>query len=318
MSRSRPLRFGIITLQQVFDTPAGIVALAHRCEALGFDSFWLADHLSMPPRREMVRLEGWTLLAALAAQTSRIRLGLLVTSITPRHPTLLALQAATVDQISAGRLELGIGAAGAPADYAVLGLDPWPPGERVERLREQVEILDGLLRGELTAYEGRYYRVRDAWKLPVVQRPRPPLVIAAQAPRALRVVARFADTWSSLGGQPISALGGGSGEHLAFEQAVAETRRQNELLDRYCTEAGRDPRQVVRSVAAYRVDPPPFTSVGAFEEFVGRYREIGMQEFVFYWPYHVRSSYVVSAAPEQEVVLERVAATVIPALRRGH
>jgi alkanesulfonate monooxygenase SsuD/methylene tetrahydromethanopterin reductase-like flavin-dependent oxidoreductase (luciferase family) len=317
MSSWRPLRFGIITLQQVFDSVAGVVARARRCEALGFDSFWLADHPSMPPRREMVRLEGWTLLAVLAARTSRIRLGLLVGSITPRHPTLLALQAATVDQISGGRLELGLGAAGAAAAYAVLGLDPWPPGERVARLREQAEILDGLLRSKLTAYDGRYYRARDAWSLPVVQRPRPPLVIAAQAPRALRVVVRFADTWSSLGGQPLSALGGGSGDRRPLEQAVAETGRKNRLLDRCCTEAGRDPPRVARSVAAYRVDPPPFASVGAFEEFVGRYREVGMHEFVFYWPCHVTSSYAVSAGPVQEAVLERVVATVIPALRRG-
>ena len=163
----------------------------------------------------------------------------------------------------------------------------WPPGLQASAstaCREQVEILDGVLRSQLSAYDGRYYQVRDAWKLTVVQRPRPPLVIAALGPRALRVVARFAATWNSLGGQPISAVEGGSGERLTFEQAVAETRRQTELLDRYCTEAGRDPRQVARSVAAYRVDPPPFTSVDAFEKFVGRYREIGMQEFVFYWP----------------------------------
>jgi len=84
-----------------------------------------------------------------------------------------------------------------------------------------------------------------------------------------------------------------------FEQAVAETLRHNQLLDCYCTDTCRDPRQVVRSVVAYRLDPPPFTSVGAIEEFASRYCEIG---------------YDASAAPEQEVVLERVAATVIPAL----
>jgi alkanesulfonate monooxygenase SsuD/methylene tetrahydromethanopterin reductase-like flavin-dependent oxidoreductase (luciferase family) len=313
MRAPRPLRFGVLTLQPFFDSFEGVVACARRCEALGFDSFWLGDHLTQAPRPAMVRLEAWTLLAALAAHTSRIRLGILVTSITFRHPTLLAAQAATVDQISGGRLELGIGAAGTPADYAVMGLGPWPPAERVGRLREQAAILDGLLRGQLRAYEGRYYQVREASRLTIVQSPRPPLVVAAHGPRSLRVVARHADCWNSVGGQiPLSA------DRVPLDEAIVETRRQSELLDRFCAEAGRDPRAIRRSVHAYRAEPRPFSSVGAFCDFVGRYREVGIDEFVFTWPFRRTSSYGYAPVPEEEAILEHIAADAIPALRRGY
>ena len=177
------IRFGIVALQ---DKPWDeLVRLWQKFEALGFDSTWIADHFVNYANPTGPWLEGWTTLAALANSTSRIRIGTLVTSISLRNPALLARQAMTVDHISGGRLELGIGA-GAPgrvdSSYRMIGIDDWPFQERAERLREQVEIVDGLLRNITSSYNGKYYKIEDAMMAPgPIQKPRPPIVVAAHA-----------------------------------------------------------------------------------------------------------------------------------------
>ena len=150
---------------QNYPWPA-IVEHVQRYEALGLDSLWVADHFVNPWDPSEPWLEGWTLLAGLAAQTSRIRLGPLVAHVTYRNPALLARQALTVDHLSGGRLELGLGAGASGHDAATTGVAWWPPAERVQRFREAVELVDRLLRDEVTSYEGRYYRVRDTWMRP--------------------------------------------------------------------------------------------------------------------------------------------------------
>lgn len=259
-------------------------------EELGFDSVWDCDHFQQPSRPQGPYFEGWTLLAALAAQTSRIRIGVLVSCNTFRHPALLAKQAVTVDHISNGRLELGLGGGWYVPEHEAFGIDFPQPAELVGRFREAVEIVDLLLRQDVTTYEGKYYRLREAPFRPgPVQKPRPPLTLGAHGPKMLRIVAEYADRWNSHG-------------------SVEEMARRNQILDEHCAAIGRDPKSIIRSLYGWASLMPadPWASPDAFEEVIGRYREVGINEFIIDAP-----------GPEQFPVLERVATDVIPRLREG-
>lgn len=275
------LRFGLVTPQLV-PWPA-MVERWQTAEQAGFDSVWVVDHFVNPTMPAGRWFEGWTMLAALATQTSRVRLGALVTSISFRNPALLAKEALTVDHISNGRLELGLGAGGQVNDHTMTGSDPWPAGERVERFRDFITVVDALLRAEDTvSHEGAYYRVRDAIMTPgPVQRPRSPITIGAGAPRMLRIAAEFADT--------LNTSAGGFGRHAvrpSSDEAVDNVRQRNELLDGYCAEIGRDPATLRRSLLAGGGANPddPWPSAEAFRDFVGRYHDAGITEFLFYYP----------------------------------
>jgi len=257
-------------------------------ERLGFDSAWDCDHFVQPSRPDGPYLEGWTLLSALAACTERIRVGALVSSNTFRHPALLAKQAVTVDHVSGGRLELGLGAGWYEPEHRMYGLDFPPRRELVDRFEESVQVVDSLLRNEFTSFEGRHYRLHDAAFRPApLQRPRPPLTLGAHRPRMLRIVARYADTWNSHG-------------------TPDEIRSRNAILDEACAEIGRDPAEVTRSLYYWvpRSADDPWSSTDAFLDVVGRYREVGIEEFIIDHP-----------GDDQLDVLERVAADVIPRLR---
>ena len=283
---ARELRFGICTDQNL-PWPTLVERWQH-FERLGFDSVWDCDHYIQPSRPTGPYFEGWTLLAGLAARTTRIRVGVLVSCNTFRHPALLVKEAVTVDHISNGRLELGVGAGWYVPEHEKFGVDFPPPAELVARFREAVEIIDHMLRNEFTSYEGRYYRLRDAPNRPgPVQRPRPPLMIGAKGPRMLEIVARYADNWNSSG-------------------TVEEVRERSRILDERCAAIGRDPGEIVRSLYGWAAIMPddPWASAEAFQDVVGRYREAGINEFIIDQP------------PESQVdVLERVATDVIPALR---
>jgi alkanesulfonate monooxygenase SsuD/methylene tetrahydromethanopterin reductase-like flavin-dependent oxidoreductase (luciferase family) len=252
------VRFGAVVIP--FEPWEQVVRWTHEVEELGLDHLWLPDHLVNPVGRKPF-YEGWTTLAALARETSRVRIGTLVSSIVFREPRLLAKQAIAVDHVSGGRLELGIGA-GSDEDNEAAGLRRWTPRERSDRLRAFVEELDGLLRGD----------TRRGFPL---QRPRPPLTIAAWSPRNLRLAAERADRWNTMGGYGLSA-----------EDGLARATEQNELLDSLCREVGRDPRSLVRSfLHGYRwVAETPFASDEAFAAFVERYRDAGFDELFFYYP----------------------------------
>jgi alkanesulfonate monooxygenase SsuD/methylene tetrahydromethanopterin reductase-like flavin-dependent oxidoreductase (luciferase family) len=271
------MRFGIFNLSH---TPYHEIArYFQNAEQLGFDSAWVDDDLLVP---EYADLEPWTLLGALARDTSRMQLGTMVTAITFRHPTFLAAQVATLDQVSDGRAALGLGSGGPPHPYGAFGHADWGPRERAERLEEQAAILDPLLRGESVDFSGRHYSVVRASMPNAVQKPRPPFIIAAHGDRALRTVARHADGWNSLGGllfpEPDPP------RTLTLAEAVAETRRLSERLDRFCEELGRDPATLRRSVQAIKPNPEPFSSLDAFDAYVGAYEEIGIDELILYWP----------------------------------
>jgi len=264
-----------------------LVARWRHVEALGFDSVWDCDHFNQPSRPDGPYFEGWTLLAALSARTERIRVGVLVSSNTFRHPALIAQQAVTLDHISNGRLELGLGAGWFAAEHERFGIPFPPPGERVGMFRETVEIVDSLLRKETTTFEGRYYRLTEAYVRPApVQQPRPPLTLGAHRTRMLRICAEYADSWNSFG-------------------TVEEMRERNSILDEHCAAIGRDPREIRRSFYGWASQmesqglPDPCESATAFEDVVGRYVEVGIDEFVIDQP-----------RPEQFDVLEQVAAMI--------
>jgi alkanesulfonate monooxygenase SsuD/methylene tetrahydromethanopterin reductase-like flavin-dependent oxidoreductase (luciferase family) len=235
------LEFGIY-LPQVSLGFEQMLGRALECERLGYDGLWLYDHLWAPGLPEVPSLEPWTLATALLARTSRLRVGHLVLCNNFRHPAVLAKMAATLDVISGGRLELGIGSGSVPAEHDQAGL-PWgSPRERSERLAEALEIITRMLgpdgtRPASTTYEGSHYAVRDLPSLPApVQRPRPPVHIGgAGRTRTLPLVARYADVWNI----PTYAL-----------DRIGELTA---ALDAECERIGRDPASIRRSVEAVMV-----------------------------------------------------------------
>lgn len=278
-------------------------------EALGFDSAWIADDLNVPGYADF---ESWSLLAALARETMRMRIGTLISTVRLRHPTFLAAQVITVDHVSGGRAAIGIGA-GEPVQNATLGNPPWTARETLERLDEQAGILATLLRGQPIAHDGpRYPTIVNAMPQPLT-RPRPPLVVAAHGPMGLRTAARYADAWNCLGGQTYD--GGPNPDHSkrrTLAEAVAETERLIAKLDEACAEVGRDPSTLGRSVLAFRPEVDPFESIDAFDAFVGAYAHLDLEEITLYWP-PLTQAFGEPPAPMDEARFERIAAQRIAA-----
>jgi len=182
------LRFGICTDQNM--SWELTVERWRLFEDLGFDSLWDCDHYVQPSRPSGPYFEGWTLLAALAAQTRKARIGVLVSCNTFRHPALVAKMAATIDHISGGRVDVGLGAGWFVPEHTMYGIEFPSPPELVSRFREAVEIVDSLLRNESTTYAGQHYQLDEALFRPQpLQRPRPPLTLGAHGPKMMRIVA---------------------------------------------------------------------------------------------------------------------------------
>ncbi len=282
MATTHPLQFGIVRNQNMDWEP--LLRHVRFFEELGFDSIWFCDHMQRPSRPDDPCLEGWTTLAALAALTTRPRLGLLVNSNTFRNPTLVAKEALTVDQISGGRLEVGLGAGWFEPEHERFGFDFPDTGELVSRFKEGVEIIDLALRNDTISYDGKYYQVKDAPFRPrPVQQPRPPLTLGAHGPRMLKIVAQYADRWNSFG-------------------TLEEMKERSAALDEACAEIGRDPAEIRRSLYGWTIPLKidPWSSVEAFRDVVGRYQEIGISEFLMEAPFE-----------EQFEMAERIAAEVV-------
>jgi probable F420-dependent oxidoreductase len=288
------VRFGLY-MSQTHKSWAQILAEFQTAEELGFDSAWVADHLHdfddpTEPATHTYH-ESWTLLSAIAAQTSRIRIGVLVTNNGFRHPALLAKAAVTVDHVSGGRLTLGLGAGWNELEHRRFGFDFPPAAERVARFEEAAQIIDGLMRHERFTFAGRYYQIEEArLQPPPLQQPRIPLLIAAHRPRALRVAARYADQWDTFG-----AIAGTSTEGVR-DDVAQRVRRFEEA----CREFGRDPLDVRRSISPKRDD---FASTAEFVSFVRRHRALGFTDFLTAFP------------PPGWAVQARDLAATIPALR---
>jgi F420-dependent oxidoreductase-like protein len=208
------------------------LAIARTCERLGFDGLLTSDHyLSVVNAEEPGSSDAWTLLGALAASTERLRLGTMVSPVTFRLPAVLAKAATTVDRISGGRVQLGVGAGWWDLEHRSHGI-PFPPTpERFEMLEEQLEIVHGLWSEEVFSFEGRYYALEECRFLPKpVQRPHPPIVLGGKGgPRLARLVARWADEFNRVGGTP--------------DELRASIERVTDALDRQ----GRDRASVAMS-----------------------------------------------------------------------
>jgi alkanesulfonate monooxygenase SsuD/methylene tetrahydromethanopterin reductase-like flavin-dependent oxidoreductase (luciferase family) len=254
-------------------------------ERLGFESAWLCDHLIQPSRPTGPYFEAWSLLAALAARTNKIRVGVLVTSNTFRFPQIVAKMSVTIDHISNGRLEIGLGAGWYEPEHTMFGI-PFPETkELVSRFKEAVEVVDLMTREDTSSFDGEYYELRGARSRPAsVQKPRPPLVLGAFGPRMLKIVARYADTWNAFG-------------------TPTEMRERNQMLDHYCREIGRDPDTLDRSLYYWvpKSDRDPWVSKEAFHSVLEPYVEAGVNQFILDQP-----------SDNQIDNLEWVAAEVLP------
>lgn len=248
-----------------------------RLERLGYHHVWVYDHLTWQRYRDRPWHATHPWLAGLAAATSRIRLGTMVSNLNIRHPAVLAKDAMTIDHISGGRVTIGLGAGGTGFDATALGQSELTPGQRADRMAEAAMLLDGLLRGSLTNHAGEHYELHEARVLPgCVQRPRLPLAIAAGAPRTLRVAAEFGDAWITYGDTTYQELSSDGTERVVRQQA--------ELLEENCLRLGRDPSAIDRIYLIGNTEARPLASLQAFEDFVGRYSALGFTDIVFHMP----------------------------------
>jgi alkanesulfonate monooxygenase SsuD/methylene tetrahydromethanopterin reductase-like flavin-dependent oxidoreductase (luciferase family) len=228
----------------------------------GFDGCWVFDHLApMGPDRTGDVFDGWTLLAAMAEATKRVRIGCLVSGNTNRHPGTFAKIAATVDHLSGGRLDVGLGAGGDAFTDAMMGTPTPAPVERVERLAETCEILGLLWTREETDYRGRHYTLTAARSDPKPRQPKPPLWLGSSGEKlGLRVVAEHADVWLN------AALPG---------TEIAELQRLSRVLDEHCATVGRDPA-TIRRAAQFRLPSDADGAVRLAQSYV----EAGFTELV--------------------------------------
>jgi F420-dependent oxidoreductase-like protein len=213
-----------------------ILELTQHCEGTGWDGVYFADHF-MPDAGDNTPQDGdtmecWSVLAALAGTVPRLRLGSLVSSVTYRHPAVLAKVASTVDNISQGRLLLGIGAGWQINEHTAYGLDLGSVKERLDRFEEACEVLTSLLRKPRTTFSGRYYHLVDAPNQPPpVQQPLPLLIGGGGEQRTMRIAARYADAWNAWTSPAVLA-------------------HKVEVLHRHCEELGRDPGEISVSTQA--------------------------------------------------------------------
>jgi alkanesulfonate monooxygenase SsuD/methylene tetrahydromethanopterin reductase-like flavin-dependent oxidoreductase (luciferase family) len=257
LAKKRPLKVGLILpdteREMGGETPrwTDIAAMARQSEEVGFDSIWVFDHLIYRPEglEPQGPWECWSNLAALAAITSRVEIGPVVCCTSFRNPALLAKIADTVDEISSGRLILGLGAGWNEPDYTEFG---FPYDHRVSRFEEALTIIHGLLLNGAIDFEGTYYSARDCELRPRGPRPSgPPIMVGSSAPRMLATLAKHGDIWNAWG-----------------LQTVDEVIEHRGKVDAAMDAAGRDPATVERTVALL-VDLPTATGRPSEETIIG-------------------------------------------------
>ncbi|BAU84651.1 coenzyme F420-dependent N5,N10-methylene tetrahydromethanopterin reductase [Streptomyces laurentii] len=273
-----------------------------RAEELGFHAAYTYDHLSWRTFRDGPWFGALPTLTAAATATERLRLGTLVTSPNFRHPVALAKELMSLDDISGGRVTLGIGAGGSGFDATALGQEPWTPKERADRFAEFVPLLDRLLTEGTVTQPGTFYSADEARNIPgCVQRPRLPFAVAATGPRGLRLAARHGQAWVTTGDPKLYEEG-------TPEQSRAALAGQVERLGKACAETGRDASELDR-ILLHGFTPDrnaPLESLDAFVDFAGRHQELGFTEIVIHWPVP-DSDFAVDQAVFEEIATEAVA-----------
>jgi F420-dependent oxidoreductase-like protein len=300
-----PVRVGIHSGQQNA-TLAQYYELWDKADELGLDWASVFDHF-LPIFSDPTGpcFDGLTLLSALAARTSNVRCGNLVVSATYRHPAVLAKIGATIDHVSDGRLELGIGAGWFELEHEQYGIPFWTVRERLERLRETVQILKSLWTEQETTFDGKHFQLKGAYCEPKpVQKPHPPIWIGGSGEKVLlRIVAEFADGWNVLG------------------MPVDDYAHKVSVLEQHCKDVGRDPAAIRRSFGFQAVldetedkarqragdGVMPTAVIGTPEQLVERfapYVKLGVRDFL-----------LLARPPVDPVTMELFARDVAPALR---
>ncbi len=274
-----------------------------RVEELGFDLAVTADTFTDFLNPPSPWFELWTVLAGVAEATSTIRIAPCVAQIPLRNPAFFARQALTVDHISKGRLEIGLGL-GLTADpgYAMMGMANWTNKERAARFKEYVEIIDLLLSNEVSSYNGRFYQMDNAVMNPRwPQKPRPPITIAAMGPLMMKYAAEYADTWNTMSFAE------------EFAQQHDETANRVSKVIEHCARIGRDPETLRMSYNMYDARSRTgggriayYESSEAFAEMARQLIGLGIRELGLYYP----------MLDEQMPVFENIARETIPELRR--
>ena len=256
------MRLGIDVAQHRLEWPQLLERVRYGEEA-GFEGAWLFDHFTaLYGAGPGPCLEAWTALAGLAAATSRIRLGTLVTGMTYRHPSILATEVVTVDHVSGGRVELAVGASWFEGEHRALGIDFPPVGERVERLEEGLAVMRLLMTTDGASFDGRHHRLDHATYLPrPVQRPHPPVWIGASGERRmLPLVGREADVWHTFA-------------------SPSELARKGAIVDEHAERAGRDPASIARSTSLSLSEP-----WDEVRRRVEAWRGVGVSYLICSWP----------------------------------
>ena len=241
-THSHPIRFGVQAAPQQISW-AELKEVWQEVETLGFDSLWVNDHMlpSVGPT-DAANMEGWATLAAMAALTSRVKIGALVTANTFRHPAVLAKMATTIDHISNGRFILGIGSGYFEQEHKVYGI-PFPTiSERAKRLEEAIQVIRTLWTQESASFQGTYYQLANAPFVPKpMQKPHPPIMIGGMGEKlTLPIVAKYADMWNAAGLTP---------QQLTQKLAV---------LEEHCRQVGRDCKKIEKTYVTplyVRTDP---------------------------------------------------------------
>jgi alkanesulfonate monooxygenase SsuD/methylene tetrahydromethanopterin reductase-like flavin-dependent oxidoreductase (luciferase family) len=235
---------------QIGFTYQDVLHRALRCEELGIRTLWLYDHLYGPGAPDVSSLEAWTLATAVLSRTERLRVGHMVLCNQFRHPAVLAKMATTLDQVSTGRLELGIGSGSIEDEHHRTGLEWGTFAERSERLAEALEILSQAFAARVINFAGKHYTVQNMPIIPgPVQLPRPPIIVGGAGEKhTMPLVARYADVWNI----PTYALG--------------ELEHKVSVLRSICEEIGRDPDTIVLSVEAVMALAPDDASLPKVRE----------------------------------------------------
>jgi F420-dependent oxidoreductase-like protein len=256
------MRLGLDVSQHQLDWDE-LVDRIRFAEEAGFEGAWVFDHFkALYGDPSGPCFEAWTAMAGLAAVTERIRLGALVTGVTYRHPSILTTEAVTVDHISNGRLDIGIGAAWFDGEHQELGIDFPSNGERARRLEEAVQVMKLLMTDDNATFDGRFYRLQNADYNPrPVQKPHPPVWIGASGEELmLPIVGRWADAWHAFGSPRSMA-------------------RKTKIVERAAEEAGRDPSDIVRSTALSLSEP-----WDEVRRTVDGLRDVGVSYLTVSWP----------------------------------
>ncbi len=295
------MRLGVIILPEQRWSDAE--ARWRRLDEWGFDSAWTYDHLAWRTLADGPWFATVPTLTAAAMVTDRIRLGTFVASPNFRHPVPFAKELMSLDDVSAGRFVLGVGAGGTGFDASVLGAEDLSAGQRVDRFAEFVELLDVLLTSPCTSYDGSWFRAVEARMQPgCVQQPRMPFVVAANGPSAMRVAAVHGQAWVTPGVTPAE-----DGEERWWSGVANASSR----LDAALEAVGRQPADLERYLSLDASGIFALSSLEHIRDALGRAASLGFAECVVHWP---RADGVYAG---DESVLELVAADVLPDLQTG-